>query len=76
MTKKEIIKLDKIFSSIFKELYEASYIYHCQNYEELLQAQFQDEEPLSEDNLLLTLQSTADTILASFNQHSINSQAH
>jgi hypothetical protein len=72
MAKKIVIKLDKIFTSIFKELYEASFIYHCQNYDQLLQQIFTEEDPMSQDALLRTLQSTADTVVASFNQQANN----
>ena len=36
MNKKPGLKINKVFNSLFKELYEASFIYHTDNYQELL----------------------------------------
>ena len=37
MNKKAVLKVNKIFSSIFKELYEASILYHSDNYQDILE---------------------------------------
>lgn len=43
MNKKPVVKVNKIFNSIFKELYEASLLYHTDTYEQLLQNEFLNE---------------------------------
>lgn len=76
MNKKTVFKVNKIFTSIFKELYEASLLFHTDNYDQQLQVHFQSEEPKSLDSLLETFGAVEAITLTSFNQNVINATIH
>ena len=52
LNKKQKIKINKIFASILKELYQSSYDYHTDIYDDYLKEFFSKEEPFPYDELL------------------------
>ena len=57
LNKKERIKIDKIYFSILKELYESAYQYHVEFYDEKLQEYFQEDDAFPLDYLMIAFQS-------------------
>jgi hypothetical protein len=76
LNKKPKIKINKVFASILKELYQSSYEYHTDLYDDYLKEYFSKEEPFSFDDLIDAFRLSSSYAVDSFSEVVIEEKLH